>query len=91
MLYCKLLGIAFNEAGYDMTQVLSHHASIPWDDKGFNVKERIWRPVQLSLTQEESTTKPATKQYPEIYETVNRFTASRLGISIDWPVKEVKR
>jgi hypothetical protein len=27
-LYCSHLSIAFNEAGYDMTKVLSHHADI---------------------------------------------------------------
>ena len=89
-LYCTNLGLAFNDAGYDMTKVLSHHASIPWDKKGFNVKEKIWRPVQEALCQEQSTTRASTKDYPAIYETVNRFTASRMGISIDWPSKETK-
>ena len=39
-LYCTHLSKAFNDAGYDMTKVLSHHADIPWDLKGFNVKEK---------------------------------------------------
>ena len=86
-LYCTNLGLAFNDAGYDMTKVLTHHASIPWDRKGFNVKEKIWRPVQDALCQELSTAKVSTKDYPKIYETVNRFTAEKMGISIDWPMR----
>lgn len=86
-MYCTDLSLAFNAAGYDMTRVLSHHAEIPWDKRGYNVKERIWRPVQEALCNEKSTTKASTKDYPQIYETVNRFTASKMGISIQWPDK----
>ena len=86
-LYCTHLSKAFNDAGYDMTKVLSHHADIPWDLKGFNVKEKVWKPVQQAICQETSTTKASTKDYPQIYETVNRFTASRMGVSVDWPSK----
>ena len=87
-LYCTNLSIAYNDAGLDMTKVLSHHADIPWDLKGFNVKEKIWRPVQAALCQENSTTKMSTKDCMKVYETVNRFTASKMGVSVDWPSKQ---
>ena len=90
-LYCAHLSIAFNDAGYDMTKVLSHHADIPWDKKGINVKERVWRPVQETLCQKKSTAKLSTQECMQVYETVNRFTASRMGVSVDWPSKENKR
>ena len=89
-LYCAHLSIAFNDAGYDMTKVLSHHADIPWDKKGINVKERVWRPVQETLCQKKSTAKLSTQECMQVYETVNRFTASRMGVSVDWPSKENK-
>ena len=89
-LYCAHLSIAFNDAGYDMTKVLSHHADIPWDKKGVNVKERVWRPVQETLCQKKSTAKLSTQECMQVYETVNRFTASRMGVSVDWPSKENK-
>jgi hypothetical protein len=89
-LYCSNLSIAFNEAGYDMTKVLSHHADIPWDEKGYNAKERVWRPVQETLCQKKSSAKLSTQECIQVYETVNRFTASRMGISVDWPSKEGK-
>lgn len=87
-LYCSQLSNQFNAAGLDMVQVLKHHAEIPWDAKGFNVKERIWRPVQEGYCQENSTAKVSTADYPQIYDIVNRYTASKLGISVDWPSKE---
>tara|TARA_R110000772_G_C12928232_1_gene399368 strand:+ start:60 stop:476 length:417 start_codon:yes stop_codon:yes gene_type:complete len=89
-LYCAHLSIAFNDAGYDMTKVLSHHADIPWDKKGINVKERVWRPVQETLCQKKSTAKLSTQECMQVYETVNRFTASRMGVSVDWPSKDNK-
>ena len=48
-------------------------------------KERLWRPVQKTMTKKTSTTKPERKQYSEIYEVLNRYTAERFGISIGWP------
>jgi hypothetical protein len=89
-LYCSHLSIAFNEAGYDMTKVLSHHADIPWDAKGYNVKEKVWRPVQEALCQKESSAKLSTQECIQVYETVNRYTAGKMGISVDWPSKESK-
>jgi hypothetical protein len=89
-LYCSHLSIAFNEAGYDMTKVLSHHADIPWDKKGFNVKEKVWRPVQEAVCQKDSTAKLSTQECIQVYETVNRYTAGKMGISVDWPSKENK-
>ena len=87
-LYCSQLSIAFNDAGFDMVQVLKHHAELPWDTKGFNVKERIWREVQQGYCQKTSTAKVSTKDYPAIYEIVNRYTAEKMGISVDWPSKD---
>ena len=88
-LYCSQLSAEFNAAGLDMVQVLKHHAELPWDSKGFNVKERIWRPVQQAHCQQTSTTKASTKDYPAIYETVNRYTAEKLGVSVGWPSKDL--
>lgn len=87
-LYCSKVSKAFNDAGLDMVQILSHHADIPWDEKGFNVKERIWKPIQYSQNQQESTAKGSTKDYPKIYEIMNRYTAEKHGIHVPWPHKD---
>jgi len=89
-LYLSRLSVAMNEAGLDMPTVLSHHDLIPWDVKGLNAKERLWKPIQEALTGKESTTKPKSSQYAEIYDTLNSFMSSKYGISIQWPVKSDK-
>jgi len=85
--YCSLLSKALNEAGYDMAVMLKHKGEIPWDERGVNVKERLWRPIQESLQQKESTTMANRKDYTQVYEALNNWTGSKLGISIAWPVK----
>ena len=87
-LYLSRLSIAMNEAGLDMKAILSHHSLIPWDVKGNNAKERLWKPIQEALTGVESTTKPKASEYAEIYDTLNSFMSREYGISIQWPVKD---
>jgi hypothetical protein len=85
-LYCRMLADALNDAGFDMKVVLAHHPEISWT--GPSVKEKIWRPVQLAQTNEVSTTRPSTKQYPVIYENINRFISGKFGVHVPWPSKE---
>lgn len=87
-LYLSRLSVAMNDAGLDMTKVLSHHDLIPWDVKGMNAKEKLWKPIQEALTGQESTTKPKATQYSEIYDTLNSFMSTKYGISVQWPVKD---
>ena len=86
--YCSLLSNSFNEGGFDMIKVLSHHAEIPWDERGYNVKEKIWKPIQKTLIQKGSTTEANRVDYSNVYEVVNNYTATKMGISIAWPTKE---
>lgn len=89
--YCDLLAEALNDAGYEMvisSEVLKSEIHVPWT--GREVKERIWRPVQVAVTGEESTTQPSTKEYPVIYETITRHLAKTFGIMVPWPEKEQK-
>lgn len=88
--YCKLLAIELNNAGYSFVIILNgKETECDWNME--RVKDFLWRPIQEALKKEKSTAKVSTKDYPEIYETLNKHTASKLGISIDWPVKEAKR
>lgn len=88
--YCKLLAEALNDAGYPlMITINGKETEIDWNME--RVKDLMWRPIQEALKKERSTAKVSTKDYPEIYETLNRHTASRLGISIDWPVKAARK
>ena len=82
-LYLEVLASALNLAGYDMNKTLRHDAEIPWN--GSLVKELLWRPIQKAITGKQSTTEPEKIQYTEIYEVLNRHTASKLGVSVEWP------
>ena len=82
-LWCTLAGKNLNAAGYDMKKVILPEYDISWDQKGFMVKEYLWRPVQKVITGHDSTTKPTPSQYMEIYENVNR----RLPVHTAWPCR----
>lgn len=87
-LYCTQLAEALNNAGLDMRKVLKPGVEIPWSMLA--VKDKLWRPIQESMTGQESTTKPDRDEYPQIYETLNRHIASKFGISVAWPSKDKK-
>lgn len=88
--YFGLLATALNDAGYPLVIIINQkETEIDWS--GDLVKEFMWRPIQEALKKERSTAKVSTKDYPEIYENLNRHTASRLGISIDWPTQEGRK
>ena len=77
--YCRQLAHALNTAGIDMRVFFESRekANADWTDYG--VKNHIWRPIQEAMTGEQSTTRPKRKEYPEIYEVLNRF------LSETWP------
>lgn len=84
--YFSLLADSLNNAGYDMKKTIKAEVDIPWTPD--LVKEYMWRPIQKAVIGEESTTRAKTKDYPLIYETLNRHTAGKLGISVPWPSVE---
>ena len=47
-LYCQQLADTLNDAGLDQRKVLKPEVDIPWDME--DVKEKIWRPIQIALT-----------------------------------------
>ncbi|MBL4664240.1 MAG: hypothetical protein JKY22_11980 [Flavobacteriaceae bacterium] len=84
--YCELLASELNEKGLDMDLVLSKGVSVPWNK--ILIKELMWRPVQLAMTDEQSTTKPKRQDYGEIYDVINKYIAERFGIYVPWPSRE---
>ena len=81
--YCELLADAFNDAGMDMRAVLREDVDIPWSKD--TVREHIWRPIMLTMTRKESTTKLTREEVTQIYETINRHTAAKFGLSVEFP------
>ncbi len=53
-LFCDKLARALNDAGLDQRKVLKPSFSFPWDM--LDVKNKLWKPVQLFLLKKESTT-----------------------------------
>ena len=89
-LYLSHLSEALNDAGYDMKKTLKQEVDIPWDAKGVNAKEFLWRPIQKALTKKDSTTKPTTKDYVYIYEVLSRHLVEKFGVNVPWPSKDNK-
>ena len=89
-LYLSHLSEALNDAGYDMKKTLKQEVDIPWDAKGVNAKEFLWRPIQKALTKKDSTTKPTAKDYVYIYEVLSRHLVEKLGVNVPWPNKDKK-
>lgn len=84
--YCKLLAEALNEAGYSyIVEINGKRSQIDWSM--YSVKEFMWRPIQQAIANKNSSTECSTKDYPEIYENLNRLTAERFSVSVEWPVK----
>lgn len=80
--YLSQVAEKLNEAGITFRDFFKDGIEIPWTMQ--IVKDNVWRPVQEAVTGHESTTKPITAQYPEIYDYVNQKLAER-GIFVAWP------
>ena len=84
--YFDMVALALNDAGYFMEIGIVGSAKkieIPWTGKA--VKEYIWRPIQVALIDEKSTTKLDTSQPGEVYTNMSRYLSERLCINVPWP------
>ena len=80
--YIRHLAEKLDAAGYDMKAIIR----APIHPTEENCKETMIHPVMRALYPDvESTADLTTEQMQVLYETMNRFTAERFGISVDWP------
>jgi len=84
--YFSMLADSLNDAGWDMKKTLKPEIDIPWNCE--TIKEYLWRPIQKAVIGKTSTTKADRTEYTKVYETLNRYTSSKLGVSIPWPSKD---
>lgn len=84
--YCQMLADDLNNAGLDMRHVLKPEVDIPWTMEA--VKENLWKPIQKAVTGKESTTKPLTNEYGEVYEVLSKHLSEKLGLYVAWPSRE---
>ena len=84
-LYFDHLAKAMDAAGLDMRTTIN----VPIRPNKDNVKETMAKPIMQALWPEiDSTTKLSTAQINELYAIINRFTAQKLGISVEFPSEE---
>ncbi len=84
--YCDMLADELNFAGYDMRKVLKPSVDIPWTAE--SIKSHLWRPIQMAMYDKLSTTELNTDEVSKVYETLNRHTAEKFGISVIFPSEE---
>jgi len=82
-LYFTHLSEELNNAGLDMRKTLKPEISIPWTSA--NIKEFLWRPIQLAQVRKTSTKDLTTDELTKIYETLNRHLGEKFGISVAFP------
>jgi hypothetical protein len=72
-------------SGYDMKEVVS----MPITPNMENVKECIWRRIQLALYPDrESSSDLTTIEIQEVYKHVDRALSEKFGIHREWPSQE---
>ncbi len=84
--YCTLLAEELNNAGMDLRAVIRDEIEIPWNKD--SVKSYLWKPIQKSLFQKESTTELTTGEVDKVYELLNKTVGERTGVFVPWPSEE---
>lgn len=82
-LYCSRLAEAMNDAGYDQAHREFEKVSNEWTM--YSVKEKLFKPILEAMAGKESTTEASTLDYDKVHRSLNRWTSTHLGISIDFP------
>lgn len=86
-LFFGWLADALNDAGYDMRKTLRNDIDIPWTPA--SVKEHLWRPIQIAMTEKQSTKDITTVEPTAIHEVLSRHLGERLGIQCPaWPKRD---
>ena len=83
--FLALLSEALNAAGWDMKRTLTKQADIPWNPD--TAKEWLWRPIQKAMFSKDSTANLETDEVSKVYDTLNRHTSAKLGVSVPFPEK----
>ncbi len=90
-LYCEMIAEVLNDFG-----VTHKFKGIRGKDLEVRftktlVKEVIWRPIQMSLFDKESTTELTTEEVSEIAEPLEKFIAETYAIDLPFPSEENKK
>lgn len=84
-LWCGWVADVLQEKGLTFRVFFKEGFEVSWSKE--IVKDEIWRPVQMAICKQQSTTKPLTTDYPKIYDSIN-LKLSEHGIHVPWPSKD---
>ena len=84
--YFTLLSDELNAGGYSVQQVLAQAVDREWTQA--TVKDNLWRPIQVAMTNKSSTAELEGSELAEIYEVLNRHTSSLFGVGVLFPNDE---
>lgn len=82
-LYFRLVSDELNNQGVDMRDFFSSSFELRWTPE--NVKEFIWRKIQVALYNKKSTTQLKTNEVDKVYEVMSKVIAEKAQISIPFP------
>ena len=88
-LFFTLLADELNNAGLDMRKTLKPGIDIPWSAN--TIKEYLWRPIQISQLQKQSTTELTTSELTQVYDVLNRHLGERFGLFVPFPSYETDK
>jgi len=84
-LYLELLSTALNDGGFDVQTTIT----VPVSFTPQTVKEYMFKRIMSALYPDKvSTTELSTVEIQDVYEELNRITADKFGISMNWPSHE---
>lgn len=81
-LWCRQVAKHLNDAGLDMRAVMKPSAQIPWTTE--NVKNNLWRPMQIALCEKQSTAYASKKDYNTVYSVLSQHLITKLNV-VDLP------
>lgn len=85
--YLEILSDELNSAGYEMViLIVGKEVHIPWTKD--TLKEAVWNGIMKKAYKKNSSTDLTTSEMSEIYEIMNRWTATTFGIGVPWPNKQ---
>ena len=82
-LYFTLLSKALNDGGFDIRKVIDEAVSLPFS--AIFIKEYIWKQVQITEINKESTTDLKKPEVSQIYKIVDQIISERTGVHVEFP------
>jgi hypothetical protein len=83
--YCRLLGEALNDAGYDMKKTVKASVDIPWTTD--LVKQYLWKPIQAVVTGDDSTSIASREDYDKVHAVLSRHLSEKFNVYVPFPTK----